>query len=65
MIESQVEVEDEDTLAKEDHTNDYNERIKEDFEVVIQIMDMDTTADTVNNSELDDTDMSSILIEMN
>ena len=64
MIESQVEVEDEDTLAKEDHTNDYNERIKEDFEVVIQIMDMDTT-DIVNNSELDDTDMSSILIKMN
>ena len=64
MIESQVEVEDEDTLAKEDHTNDYNERIKEDFEVVIQIMDMDTT-DIVNNSELDDTDMSSILIKTN
>ena len=64
MIESQVEVEDEDTLAKEDHTNDYNERIKEDFEVVLQIMDMDTT-DIVNNSELDDTDMSSILIKMN
>ena len=64
MIENQVEVEDEDTLAKEDHTNDYNERIKEDFEVVLQIMDMDTT-DIVNNSELDDTDMSSILIKMN
>ena len=48
----------------EDHTNDYNERIKEDFEVVIQIMDMDTT-DIVNNSELDDTDMSSILIKTN
>ena len=41
---------DEDTLAMEDHTNDYNEYSKEDLEVVISIMDMDTT-DTVNNSD--------------